>query len=175
MRLQLPVMKKVILCIILSSLLTSCFDGIIEPDPYSVYRPILMSRESLEKSITFHVPDKITDPGKIYFKDDFIFISEEFKGVHIIDNKDPKNPVNKGYLEVAGCVDMAIKDNTLYVDNATDLVALDLTSLSQSQVRITKRVRDALPELTTPDGRPLPEKYTRSNWPSNAVLVGWTK
>jgi hypothetical protein len=129
----------------------------------------------LEKSVVFHAPEAIQSPAKIYFKDQFILISEQLKGVHIIDNSDPKNPVNKGYLSVPGCVDMAIKDHVLYVDNATDLVAVDLNSLSQTQVKITKRVREVFPELQTPDNLPLQVKYQQHNRPSNSVLVGWVK
>jgi hypothetical protein len=153
--------------------LSSCIWS--EPPTYTEYRPVLLSRESLEKSIVFHEAEKIKSPGKIYFKDNYIFISEQFKGVHIIDNKDPKNPVNKGYINVPGCVDMAIKDDILYVDNATDLVAVNLATLSQSAVTISKRVRDAFPELTAPDGRSLPAKYRVENRPANTVLVGWVK
>ncbi|MBC8053635.1 MAG: hypothetical protein H7Y13_11280 [Sphingobacteriaceae bacterium] len=142
---------------------------------YTEYRPVLLSRESLEKSITLQSPAKIKSPAKIYFKDNFIFISEQFKGVHIIDNADPKNPVNKGYIGVPGCVDMAIKDDVLYVDNATDLVAVDLSSLSSNQISVSKRIKNAFPELSTPDGRMVPDKYSLESRPKNTVLVEWIK
>lgn len=154
--------------------LTSCIWR-SEPPEYTEYRPVLLQRESLEKSISFHSPEAIKSPAKIYFKDNYIFVSERFKGVHIIDNSDPKNPVNKGYINVPGCVDMAIKQNALYVDNATDLVVIDLSTLSLAQVKVNKRVRDVFPELSTPDGKALPDKYRVENRPENTVLIGWVK
>lgn len=154
--------------------LSSCINWDERPS-YTEYRPVLISRESLEKSIFFQQAEQIKSPAKIYLKDNYIFISEQFKGVHIIDNTDPKNPVNRGYINVPGCLDMAIKDDVLYVDNATDLVAVNLNTLSQSTVSISKRVRDAFPEVSTPDGKPMPAKYTSENRPANTVLIGWVK
>lgn len=142
---------------------------------YTVYTPIIMERESLERSISFHTPVPIADPAKIYYKDHFIFISERYKGVHVIDNADPQNPVNKGYIEVAGGVDMAIKSNTLYVDNAVDLVAIDLSKIASSKIEVTKRVKDNFPELSPPDGLSVPSKYLKANRPVNTVIVGWEK
>ena len=33
----------------------------------------------------------IENPGKIYFKDDYLFINETMKGVHILDMHDPSH------------------------------------------------------------------------------------
>jgi hypothetical protein len=161
-----------LLLITILSLTTCTWPG--EPPSYTSYKPVLLSRTSLEKSIVYHSPEGIKNPAKIYFKDNFIFISEDLKGVHIIDNTDPKNPVNKGYINVPGCVDMAIKNNIMYVDNATDLVAIDLSTI-QTSLKVTKRIKDAFPELSPPDGGSLPEKYQLRNRPENTVLVGWIR
>ncbi len=144
-----------------------------EPRDYTKFTPVLLKRESLESSVTFHAPEKITEPAKIYYKDNFIFISERFKGVHVIDNTDPKNPVNTGYISVPGCIDMAIHGNTLYADNAVDLVAVDLNSVGSSSLKVTKRIKEVFPELNPPDGKELPEKYAKENRPENTVLVAW--
>lgn len=161
----------IFLCISLSS----CFSIWRKEEPLTEYRPILMARESLERSIVLRSPAKIESPAKIYYKDKYIFISERFKGVHIIDNTDPKNPINRGYVSVPGCVDMALKENTLYVDNATDLVAIDLISLTSSTVRITKRIREVFSEAAPPDSRALPNIYNKENRPKNSIIIGWTK
>jgi len=154
--------------------LSSCF-RFVDPPQYTQYRPILLTRESLEKSISFHQADKISSPAKIYYKDNYIFISERYKGVHIIDNSNPAQPLNKGYISVPGCIDMAIKGNTLYVDNATYLVALNIGNISGSKVEVQKQIKDAFPELAPPDGRLIPEKYDIRNRPANTVIVEWIK
>jgi hypothetical protein len=152
--------------------LSSCIKSTV---PLTEYYPVLLTRESLEKSVTFHTPEPIKDPAKIYYKDNLIFISERYKGVHIIDNKDPKNPVVKGYIAIPGCLDMAIKGNTLYADNATDMVVLDLSNIGTSNFQVNKRVRNAFPELAPPDGKELPEKYKNGNRPENTVVIAWKK
>lgn len=143
---------------------------------YTEYRPVLLDRKSLESSVAFHPPVEIASPAKISFKDNYIFISERFKGIHIINNSNPAHPVNEGYISIPGCIDMAISGNTLYADNAVDLIALDLRSLTtESSVRITKRIENAFPEIPTPDGKPLPDKYRVENRPVNTVLIEWKK
>ena len=66
------------------------------------------------------------NPGKIYFKEGYIFINEELKGIHVIDNRNPENPQNIGFIEIPGNVDIAIKNNTLYADSYIDLGAIDI-------------------------------------------------
>ena len=34
-------------------------------------------------------PIEISIPGKIFFKDDYLFVNEVGKGIHVIDNSDP--------------------------------------------------------------------------------------
>ncbi|HMI01788.1 MAG TPA: hypothetical protein VK541_04855 [Pedobacter sp.] len=134
-----------------------------------------MDRESLERSIKWQPPAEIKSPAKIYYKDNYILISERYKGVHIVDNADPKNPVIKGYISVPGCVDMSIKESTLYVDNAVDLVAIDLSKIAAGQIEVKKRIKETFPELVPPDGMGIPFRYTKANRPKNSVIVNWVK
>jgi len=146
-----------------------------EPVHYTDYKPILLSRESLERSVTLQSSREIKSPAKIYYKDNYIFISENYKGVHIIDNQDSANPKNVSFIAVPGCVDMAIKGNALYVDNATDLVVIDLENIKTSGIKVTKRIVDAFPEMSPPDGYQIPDKYSAGNRPANTVVVEWVK
>jgi hypothetical protein len=138
------------------------------------YRAILMTRTELEKSINMIAPLEMKNPGKIYFKDDYIFISEKYKGIHIINNKDPLNPVKTGFITAPGCIDMAIKQDILYLDNAVDLVAVRLKSNNQS-IEVKKRIKNVFPEITPPDGNYIPNRYMEYNRPENTVIVEWIK
>lgn len=158
-----------------SCILSSCIRFGEAPAPTTLYKPVLMDRSSLERSILWKPAKEIKVPGKIYYKDNYILISERYLGVHLVDNTDPKNPVIKGYISVPGCVDMAMKDNTLYVDNAVDLVAIDISQIGSSQITIKKRVKDTFPELMPPDGLSVPYSYSIANRPKNSVIVNWTK
>lgn len=96
----------------------------------------------------------LENPGKIYFKDNYIFIIEEFKGIHVYDNTNPSSPVKKSFVNVPGIVDMAISGNILYADSFVDLVMLDLQDVSN--IRETGRVKDLLPYMTPPVDNNLP-------------------
>ncbi len=140
---NLPIMKKSIFYIILISMLagTSCRDQFTEI--FTGNSPVYMSYEDLRQAITQGGPADLVNPGKIYFKDDYIFIVEEMKGIHVINNSNPANPVNTAFINIPGNVDIAVKDNILYADSYVDIVALDISNLSN--VKEVDRVTDVLP------------------------------
>lgn len=137
------------------------------------YQPILMERYELEQSISFETSRNLVKPGKIYIKENYIYISEKYKGVHIIDNTYPTDPSNIGFIRIPGCLDMAIKGNYLYVDNAVDLITIDLSELPTMVV--TKRIQDIFPELLPPGFDHIPGIYKKENRPKNTVIVEWLK
>lgn len=155
----------------------SCVDGWGRGEPivYTEFTPILITRGSLESSVSLKPVTNIGDAAKIYYKDNFIFISERFKGIHIIDNTNPANPINKGYIAIPGCVDMAIKNDILYVDNAIDLIAINLTDAQKGTLNVVKRIANVFPEVTPPDGGIVPAKYSTTNRPKNTFIIGWKK
>jgi len=111
----------------LTLMLFSCTNQIEES--YIVNTPEYMSYADLRSSFTVLPPEEVNQPGKIYFKDDFIFINEYQKGIHIIDNSDPSNPQNVSFIEIPGNIDMAIKGNMLYADSYIDLLTIDLSNM----------------------------------------------
>ena len=137
------------------------------------YTPILTDRSVLEKAVKFTAKRDLKAPSKIYYKDNFIFVSDQHRGIHIIDNTDPTNPIKTGFIEVLGAMDMAIKGNLLFVDNATDLISIDISDKANPVVK--NRVKDVFPEPLPPDGLAIPEEYLKRNRPANTVLVSWVK
>ncbi len=136
--------------------------------PASYYAPFYMDRDELRESVSY-VPNKLEmkDPGKIWVNGDGtrIYVVERYLGVHVIDNSDPSSPVQTGFIIVPGCMDVAVKGNIIYMDNAIDLVAFDLDAKE-----VTHRLKDFFPEPISPDGRG--RHYTT---PANMVRVGWKK
>ncbi|MBS2211714.1 hypothetical protein KEM09_09885 [Carboxylicivirga mesophila] len=106
----------------------SCSDKIEET--YLVHTPEYLSYEDLRASYTMKSAQSIYQPGKIYFKDQFIFINEYQKGIHIIDNSLPEQPQKLAFLEIPGNIDMAIKGTMLYADSYIDLVTLDISDIN---------------------------------------------
>jgi len=96
----------------------------------SVFAPVYMTYAELRNAIALQPARDVSHVGKIYLFNNYLFVNEINKGVHIIDTTNPAAPVNKGFINIPGNVDIAIKNNTLYADSFVDLVALDITNLA---------------------------------------------
>lgn len=130
------------------------------------YTPVFMDYSELEESVFFEQESRdLINPGKIYSKDSFIFINEKYKGVHIIDNSTSATPRQIGFIIAPGCMDIAVKGSTLYLDNAVDLVAFNLETKE-----VTERIKNVFPEPISPENY-----YYYGNRPANTILVGWRK
>jgi len=135
--------------------------------PESNYKPILMERSSLESSVKLVDPQAIKNFGKIYRYNDLLFINEVYEGVHIINNADPANPVNIGFITIPGNIDIAIKNGYIYADNAVDLIVI---SYDGQNVQVVDRNREVFPELPAPDGYYSSDLSER---PDNTIIVKW--
>jgi hypothetical protein len=105
----------------------SCNDTCKSIRTYRTNAPVTVLLKDLPKTIAIEAAKELEKPGKIYVKDNYLFITEEGKGIHVIDNLNPAKPTALSFIKVGGNGDMAIKDNLLYIDNYTDLVAMDIT------------------------------------------------
>lgn len=126
--------------------LTACQDKMMES--FKANAPVYMSYEALRSGVKQASPTELKNPGKIYFKDDYIYIVEDLKGVHIMDIRNPASPENINFIEVPGCVDIAISGNTLFADSYVDVVALDVSNVNN--VKEVSRLKDALPYVVPP-------------------------
>ena len=166
-------MMRLLLSVGCGLLLNSCIEFNFDdpPPPYTEYSPVMMKRAEMEQAIGPEAPRDIQDPAKIYAYGNYLFISEKFQGIHVIDNQNPARPINQGFIRIPGSVDMAVKDATLFADNATDLIGIDISD--PANVREISRVRDAFPVLLPPDLGLLPEVY--QNRDPDLVIVEWRK
>ena len=95
-----------------------------------VYVPEYMTLDEFRSSVKSTLPEEISNPGKIYYKDGYLFVNEVSEGIHIINNSNPENPQKVTFIKIPGNNDLAIKGNILYADSYTDLVAIDISDLS---------------------------------------------
>ncbi|TXE17416.1 hypothetical protein ES692_09060 [Psychroserpens burtonensis] len=165
-------LKAVVVLLICCSLffqscwLTDTEDDVL-PQIQEYYEPVTMQRSEFNATTILQTTaEVIVNSGKIYVKDNFIFINECNKGFHIIDNTDPTNPQNIAFLNVLGSSDLTIKGNSVYVNNATDLLAITLNP-QLGIMEITKRVPNAFPQITSPFGN----IYYGAN--EDEVVVDW--
>ena len=121
-------------------------------------------RESVNEAEHFD----LENPGKIYFKDGYIFIIEELKGLHVFDNSSPVAPQKKVFVNIPGIIDMAISGNTMFVDSYVDLVILDVQDIEN--ITEIGRIKGILNYTVPQTGNTLPIGQVDSE---KGVVIGW--
>ena len=125
---------------------SSCQDEITSTYTYQTMMPVYYEMSDIRaRVITTEPAQPLDNPGKIYIYEDYLFINEPTKGIHILDNEDPANPINLSFIPIAGNVDMAVNGNILYADNYVDLLAFDISKISN--IKLIKRVEDVFTHM----------------------------
>ncbi|MFH1119377.1 MAG: hypothetical protein V1775_06100 [Bacteroidota bacterium] len=149
-------------------LLSGCKDNSYEEITYKANVPVYMGLEEFRGAVKRTSPQPLENPGKIYFKDNYLFVNEYHKGVHVINNSNPSAPNPVAFIEIPGNVDIAIRNNILFADSFIDLVAVDITDPS-NPVEVD-RVEDAFPNVLPPLDYTFPVyglDFTKG------VVIGW--
>lgn len=123
-------MKKYILPIfaVFSIVLGSCNKDRGCYKLYDEVQPIYMTHEQIKASVKSLPPKTIENFGKFFISNNYIYLNEPDKGVHVINNSNPAAPFKIAFIQIVGCKDLWVKGNTLYADNLTDLIALDISN-----------------------------------------------
>ena len=161
-------MKTATIFLVLAASMTSCHDRTTELISYEANVPVYMPFDEFRASFEKSAPIEISHPGKMYFKDGYLFINEYGKGIHVIDNSDPSNPEKVAFYEILGNVDMAISGNILFADSYVDLLSIDITDIN-NPVEID-RLKNVFPEIV-PEGD-LWYPYAMVD-KSKGVIVDW--
>ena len=148
----------------ISVLLEGCTDKCEIKSEYVYLEPVYTTVSELRSSITLTAPEPIQNVGKIYIKDNFLFVNDPGKGIHIIDNSHPAQPLAKKFLKVPGSFDMAVKGNTLYTDSYVDLVAFDISNINS--IEETGRLEGVFKNYTS---------FGMSIDENCCVITGWTE
>ncbi|HET8858439.1 hypothetical protein [Marivirga sp.] len=131
------------------------------------YRPVYATES--EQEVKTLPPREMENPGKIYVINEFLLVVDRLKGVHVFNNENPENPVNIGFIQITGSNDVAVRDNILYADQASDLLAIDISN--PTNVQIASRVKDVFPF-----GSQYPQQqgfYFECPDPSKGLVIGW--
>ncbi len=121
------------------------------------------------RTIRTFPPTGILDGRAFAVLGDTLFIVDQLRGIHIIDNSDPSSPVGISFIDIPGCTSVAVNGNFLYVNNLVDLVTLDISDpLEAIEV---DREADLYPRpLEFPEGY---IGYFACYDPSLGLLAGW--
>jgi len=155
-----------LICFLFSYIFYSCEDSTYKE--YKGNTPVYLSYDNLRNGVSTEQNVDLKNPGKIYFKDNFIFIVEELQGIHVFDNTDPSAPVKKNFIKVPGIVDMAISGNVMYTDSYVDLVILDLQNIDN--IHEVGRMKDIIPYTVPPTGNEYPMGYVDQE---KGVVISW--
>ncbi|MEN8118776.1 MAG: hypothetical protein ABFS35_00415 [Bacteroidota bacterium] len=123
-------MKQLSLIFLLSLSLFGCQDKITREITYMANVPVYLSNEEFKTAIKKTNNEELNNPGKIYIKDQYLFVNEINKGIHIYNNFNPSEPKYVCFINIPGNVDMAIKSDLLYADSYIDLIVIDISDIN---------------------------------------------
>ncbi|CAA9291797.1 MAG: hypothetical protein AVDCRST_MAG56-4649 [uncultured Cytophagales bacterium] len=149
---------------LLAGWLGGCNDVCRQTLTYTIYEPVYMTREELKAAVRQQAPVPLVNPGKIYLKDNYLFINEVGKGIHVYNNANPAAPQQVTFINIPGNHDLAVLGDILYADNAMNLVAFDISD--PQNVRAVRQIDNAFPA-----------RFSNANGPASAVgypgVVRW--
>lgn len=165
--------KKLLLLLVVASLgFISCDDN--EDDgryaDYLVARPLKITKTEFKNGVDVIAPLPIEESGKIYAYQDYIFVNDKYRGVHVIDNGNPNAPKKISFIKIAGNVDISVKDDYLYADSLMDLIVLDISDITN--ITIVNRLENVLRDnVIWPLGV---DFFEQTNFDyENEIIVGW--
>ncbi|QMU31666.1 hypothetical protein HUW48_22800 [Adhaeribacter radiodurans] len=89
----------------------------------------------------------LRNTGKIYTIGSYILVNEANEGIHVIDNSNPTKPQNISFISIPGNVDMAVRNQILYADAASDLLVLDFSN--PTTVKFKKHLENVFESTAT--------------------------
>lgn len=155
-----------VLCVCVSACTQSTMNTYDE-NPLA-YVPVYAQPDQLEP-IKIGEPRPTENAGKIYVYQQYILQNEQFKGIHIIDNANPAQPVKIAFLSIPFNTEMAIKSNRLFANSINDLVVINLTDPTHPQE--VSRIKSAFPLIS--------QSYPPDNGlfvcpdPAKGIVVDW--
>jgi hypothetical protein len=165
----LSIFLGMILFLLAPLFLLSCEDQRVQTVTWIEYEPVYMSEADFLSSVSIAPPRDLQVPGKIYFYQGYLFVNERNEGIHIIDNRDPANPVNVGFITIPATKDLAVKGDLLYADSQKDLLVFDISDLQNPE--LLERIEDVFNTAANI----APGFTTQQIEPSKGLVVDWKK
>jgi hypothetical protein len=138
---------------------------------YKISTPIYEVLSTFREKIKSLPAVPVETTGKLTVMGKYIFLSEPYKGIHVIDNSNPSNPKNISFINIPGNEDMAIRGNTLYADAYGDLVTFDISD--PQNVAAKNFAANVFPDRSIYNfGGMIPGAYINPD--SVNVIIGWT-
>jgi hypothetical protein len=127
-------------------ILSGCEDKYTEQ--YLSLEPVYMSYKDFREAVKSENIHALEKPGKIYYKDNILYINEIMKGIHVYNNSNPSSPQYIGFITIPGNVDMVIRENMMYADSYVDLVGIDIAN--PANAKEIARLKNVFPYSVPP-------------------------
>src|SRR6188768_864103 len=112
--------KKLLYVLPLIIALNGCEDKCYYYEEQISYEEVLQPLADIKASFKVTEDFEITKPGNIYTYNNYLLVAEKFKGIHILDNSSPSNPVKIKFIELKGNENFTVVNNVLLADNGPD-------------------------------------------------------
>ncbi len=159
-------MKKLLPFFLLLALFSSCLEETCEERRTVVgFEPITTTAGEWRGNSTFFcgIPEPVCTASGFYVYQQYLFIVEENKGLHILDNSDSNNPIPVTFMQAPGGQGIAVRNNILYINQYTDLVAFSLDNPERPE--LVGRTEDVFE----------PYSVFAQVLPSNEFVVDWVE
>jgi len=140
----------------------------------NVATPKYMTLDNLRSSIEITNPTNIVASGKIYAYKHLILVNDLKRGIHVIDNTDPKNPKKVAFIKIIANNDMEVRGDYLYVDSLMDLDVFDISDINN--IKNVSRLKGVFPVfIPVPLMDDLIVEYgdQGNNYNPDNIIVGW--
>ncbi len=138
----------------------SCADKCEELREFVRYEPVYIDQAEYERAVSLEAPQEVVNAGVIASYGNFLFINEYNEGIHIINNSDPENPINEGFISINNNKHFAIKDGRLLANRYHDLVAVDIRDANN--IREINRVENVFPDESEITDQGIISHYNRT-------------
>jgi len=109
------------------------------------------------------VPQPVCNTTSFYVYEDYLFMVEENKGLHIFDNSNTSTPRSITFMEAPGGQGIAVRNGILYMNQYTDLVAFSLDNPERPE--LVGRTEDVFE----------PNSVFAQVLPNNEFVVDWVE
>jgi len=87
-------------------------------------KPVYISEE--ENMVSVLEAREFGDLGKIVYSEPYLFINERFKGIHVLNNANPADPIKIAFIQIPGNTDFTLKGANLYANHGNDLKTFEI-------------------------------------------------
>jgi hypothetical protein len=112
-----------------SVIASSCNKNNLDLGTVKGYKPIYLGGTRIGNL----TPQAYKAPGKILQNGNFTFQVDNGYGIHIIDCTTPVNAHKVGFISVPGITDVHMKNNVLFANLSTDLVAIEINQIGEAK------------------------------------------